>query len=277
MELENEIVGEEQEVEITTEQPDADNEDSSVSENENTEDQEGEDDQSEDASNDDGIEKEMKTIKKALNKKNRYIDNQRSRIRALEEEIQKLQSTSKQGSENAPKMEQYDSVLDYMEAKQKHDLEQKFAEQGQQQQITALQQQQQAIRVQQEQQIEQEITELVSASPEVKSVFEKNLSVIEQMPPHIESLMYEIGDAVPAAYALAKEGRLQELYHMHPHVAAAELVQAQHRGRQYLEQSSSAPSISKAPKPIASARGSGTNTKPLEKRSPDELMKWLNS
>lgn len=275
MELENEIVGEEQEVNEPVESYDADDGDSGVSEDDNAEHQEGEGEQSDDAS-DDGIDKEMKTIKKALNKKNRYIDNQRSRIRSLEGEIQKLQTSMNTGASDAPQMEQYESVLDYMEAKQKHDLEQKFAEQGQQQQLTHLQQQQMAVRQQQDQQIETEINELVDSSPEVKSVFEENLAVIEQMPPHIEALMYEV-DAVAAGYALAKEGRLQDLYSMHPHVAAAELVQAQHRGRQYLEQSSSAPSISKAPKPIASARGSGTNSKPLDKRSPDELMKWLNS
>lgn len=273
MELENEIISENQEV-TNTSDLNTDDENSIVSENDNAE---VEDDQDENPNGeDDGIEKEMKTIKKALNKKNRYIDNQRSRIRALEAEIQKLQSQPVSGSENSPKMENFESVLDYIEAKQKFDLEQKFAEQGNQQQITALQQQQQAIRAQQEQQIEQEITELVSSNPEVKTLFESNLHIIDQMPPHVENLLYEIGDAVAATYALAKEGRLQDLYYMHPHVAAAELVQAQQRGRQYLERQSSSKTnvpLKEAPKPIGSIKGAGRPSKSIDKMTPEELVK----
>jgi len=88
--------------------------------------------------------------------------------------------------------------------------------------------------------------------------------------------MYEIEDAPAATYALAKEGRLQDLYYMPPHVAAAHLVQAEIRGKQYLQQSTRVQK--QAPQPIGSLKGAGkSSTKSLGQMTPNELDKWRKS
>jgi len=173
-------------------------------------------------------------------------------------------------------MEQFESVLDYVKAENAYELDKRFAEQNQNQQLTELQQQQAQIRAQQDQHIEASISELVTTNAEAKQVFSQALPVIEQMPEHIQNLFYEIDNAPAAAFALAKEGRLQDLYYMNPYIAAAELVQAQQRGLQYLATSSQLQK--QPPKPLDGLRGNGKSTgKPLHQKSPDELMKWLNN
>ena len=101
MQIENEIAGGETEVVETPEVTDAADETNDVSED-NAEQEAVEGEEPDDTASEDGeVDKEMKTIKKALNKKNRYIDNQRARIRALEAEMQNLQSKF---SQNKPKL-----------------------------------------------------------------------------------------------------------------------------------------------------------------------------
>ncbi len=221
---------------------------------------------------DDGgdITKEMKTIKKALNKKNRYIDNQRQRLRNLEAEEQRLKSSS-QEVKQAPQMEKFDSIIDYMKAEQSFTLDQKLAEQAQATQLSRLEAQKQIVRQEQTQAMAETMSELLNSNPDVKTVITKNSSIIQGMPPHIESLMYEIDDAPAATYALAKEGRLQDLYYMPPHIAAAHLVQAEIRGQQYLQQSVRPRQT--APEPIGSLKGTGVKQKSISSMSADEIVK----
>lgn len=224
-----------------------------------------------------GIDKELKTVRKALEKRNRYINNQRQRIRALEDQMQKMQQSFEQNKpKSAPSMEQFDSAIDYIKADQAHALDKRFTEQQQEQQLAMLRQQQDAVRQQQIAEVAQNMNELLNSNHDMKKVISDNAAVIGSMPQHIEKLMYEIDDAPAATYALAKEGRLQDLYNMPEHIAAAHLVQAEIRGQQYLQQA--AKPIKEAPKPIGSLKGAGkTSTKSLGQMNPDELGKWLNS
>lgn len=219
---------------------------------------------------------ELKTVRKALDKRNRYINNQRNRIRALEAEIEKLKEGFGKDSAAAPDMESFDSVIEYMKADQTHTLDQKFAEQAHKGQLAQLEQQKAAVIEQRTVEIATEVNELLSSNEDFKQVVTGNFAVLDQMPEHIEGLMMEIDDAPAATYALLKEGRLQDVYHMPPHIAAAHLVQAEIRGQQYLQQS--APKQTQqhqqqAPKPIGSLKGSGKSTKSYADMSADELAK----
>lgn len=277
MQIENEIAGGKTEVVETPEVTDAADETNDVSED-NAEQEAVEGEEPDDTASEDGeVDKEMKTIKKALNKKNRYIDNQRARIRALEAEMQNLQSKFSQNKPEAPVMEKFDSVLDYMKADQNFTLEQKLAEQANKQQIQALQQQQQMARQIQDQSMAEHMTEMMTTNPDVNKTIRDNAPIIQQMPDHIAALMYEIDNAPAATYALAKEGRLQDIYYMPPHVAANYLVQAEQRGMQYLQQAAR-PQPKQAPAPIGSLKGAGKSSqKPLSQMSPNELDKWRKS
>jgi hypothetical protein len=240
------------------EQDDASVEDGEVSEDDATE----------------SVDKEMKTIKKALNKKNRYIDNLRTKNRALEAEMQELRSRV-QTQKPAPQMEQFDSVLDYVKADSAHMMEQRFTEQLNQQQLQALERQQAEVINSQAAEIEKDYTEIQKIDPQAGALLQQAIPVLGAMPPNLKNMVLELDNAAAAIYALSKEGRLQDVAQMNPYVAAAELVQAQTRGIQYLEKVSPQ---KQPPKPLDGLKGRGTATgKPLEQRSPDELLKWLNA
>lgn len=236
-------------------------------------------DQPDDAPDGD-TDKELKTVRKALDKRNRYINNQRNRIRSLEAEIEKIKSSFAKNEIKPPDENAYESVLDLYDAKQDYKIEKRLAEQAQKAQLAALEQQQNMAIQQQEQAIAAQVSELLSSSPDFKAVISSNAQVINAMPEHIEKMMLEIDDAPAATYALAKEGRLGALYSMPPHIAAAHLVQAEIRGQQYLQQPATPktqttpqPPQQQAPKPIGSIKGSGKSSKSLKDLTPDEIVR----
>lgn len=223
---------------------------------------------------------ELKTVRKALDKRNRYINNQRNKIRALEAELNKLKDPSSFKKTDAPQLEKFDSVIDYMKADSAHTLEQKLAEQAHAAKVAALEQQQNMAFEQRTQEVASQVQELLSSNTDFAKTIRDNSSVIQSMPPHVERLMMEIDNAPAATFALAKEGRLQDLYYMPPELAAAHLVQAEIRGQQYLQQSTpkQTQQTQQAPKPIGKLGGAGKSTsKSVEEMSPSELSKWLKS
>lgn len=267
MQLDTEINGTETEVNTP-----ADNANEIETDGKVLEDTEAGDDDADDGGKVDGdVDTELKTVRKALDKRNRYINNQRQRIRALEIEMQKLRDSGSQNTAKAPEMDKFESVLDYMKADQTYTLEQKLAEQAQKQQLGALEYQQQQLMEQQAHEMAGQMQEMIKSNPDVQRVISSNANIIQSMPPHIERLMAEIDNAPAATYALAKEGRLQDLYYMPPHIAAAHLVQAEIRGQQLLQQPTQKTQI--AHKPIGSLKGSGKSGKSISDMTPDELVK----
>ncbi len=226
---------------------------------------------------------ENEKLKKALRKKNRYTDNLRSRLRALEAEHEKLKSQS--FTKEAPKMEGFESVLDYMKAENQHMLEKYTSEAEQKMKLSAVEQQKTAIRAQQDQRFEAGINQIVSASPENMSVITEAMPIFQSMPKHIEDFLYEIDDAPAAVFALAREGRLEDVFYMHPQIAATELVNAQARGQRYLQEKPSGSSVQASVpqsaqattvqphKPLAGVRGQGKSSQKLSEMSPDDLVK----
>ncbi len=230
-------------------------------------------DAADDGDADDNVDKEMKTIKKALNKKNRYIDNLRARNRALQAEMQKLKASPNGSVKPPPSMDQFESVLDYVKAENAYELDKRLSEQQSQQQLSLLEQQQAAIRQQQTQAMAQDFAELSSASSEAKAILEQAMPLVGQMPDHLDELFFEIDNAAAAIYALAKEGRLQDVYYMHPHIAAAEIVQAQHRGLQYMANATRQVPQKQPPKPLDGLKGRAKTSRDYKDMSPDEIVK----
>jgi hypothetical protein len=228
---------------------------------------------------------ETEKLKKALKKKNRYTENLRARLRALESEHEKLKSTS--FTKEAPKMEGFESVMDYMKAENQHFLDQKFSEHNQQQQLSAVEQQKAALRAQQDQHFEAGFSEIVNSDPAIKSLMIEAMPAFQNMPKHVEEFLYEIDNAPAAVYALVKEGRLQDVFYMHPQIAAAELVAAQARGEQYLQkpvtQAVASPVIPQqtvqatAHKPMTGVKGAGKpSTSPATLKG-EKILKWLDT
>jgi hypothetical protein len=176
-------------------------------------------------------------------------------------------------------MEGFESVMDYMKAENQHFLEQKFTEQQQKQQLSQVEQQKAAVRAQQDQHFEASLAEIVTNNPEARQLMVDAMPIYQQMPKHVEDFLYEIDNAPAAVYALVKEGRLQDVFYMHPQIAAAELVAAQSRGMQYLDTPvRKAPQIQaqtqmQPPKPMTGVKGAGKSSPKLSDMSADDLVK----
>ena len=222
--------------------------------------------------------KENEKLKKALKKKNRHMSNLRQRLRALEaqqEGFKKSETDSK-----PPEMDGYESVMDYIEARNQYLLEQKLGEKDQAQKLSQVESEKQAIRAQQTQQFSTEVAEIVRTAPEFGQLLSENAPIFEHMPKQLDELLYEIDNAPAAVYALLKEGRFTDLYALSPYVAAAELVAAASRGEQYMQAGQSAtPRIQTAhtaqpaPKPLSRAKGTGKSSQRPADLSPDDIVK----
>lgn len=264
MEIENQDMGYEDEV------------DTSVVENADVVDyeEEGEDqvDQTDDKGQ--GDEEEIAVIRKSLEKKNRYINNLRSRHKALKEHLHKIEMERAQNTAKPPNENDFQSYMEYLEAKNKHEIENQFGELKTKQEIDALQQQQQLINEQMAEQSYAQYQEIAEKHPDIRATMESPevMQIVQALPPHIDSLFDEVDNPALAGYVLAKEGRLAALANMHPQVALVEIVQALHRADRYI---SPKQRVSKAPAPIAGARGTGAPVKSLSDMTPDQLVKHL--
>lgn len=210
----------------------------------------------------------------AINRRDRQIRQLRAQLREVEAKKSAPQQENQQ-TESEPKEDDFDNYGDFLKARQDYFLNQHKRSSEAEREQSNLTQQQQQIREQQDAIINQQVTEMVQSNPDVQKVLAQNIDVIENMPPEIENLMYELDDPVSAGFALAKEGRLGDLYNMNPQLALLELYHAQQRGQQYLKQKS-APPVSKAPKPIAGAKGTGGSSKSLSQMTPEQIVDWAS-
>lgn len=217
-----------------------------------------------------------KNVKKALDKNKRYIRNLREREKNLLAEIEKLKTEKYE-----PKQideENYEGT--YGDLYTERALEKMRAELSQnqnKQQLDQLTLQQQQIAAEQNQAISIEAAEYAKQSEDFAKVVPASAERFNVLPAEIQGLFFELESPTLAAYALAKEGKIEQLAFMSPYMAAAELHQAQQRGQQYL-QSSSKKAVSNAPAPVNGVRGTAkTAPSRLNEKSPDALYKWIQS
>lgn len=217
-----------------------------------------------------------KNVKKALDKNKRYIRNLREREKGLLAEIERLKTEKYE-----PKQideENYEGT--YGDLYTERALEKMRAELSQnqnKQQLDQLTLQQQQIAAEQNQAISIEAAEYAKQSDDFAKIVPASADRFNVLPAEIQGLFFELESPTLAAYALAKEGKIEQLAFMSPYMAAAELHQAQQRGQQYL-QSSSKKAVSNAPAPVNGVRGTAkTAPSRLNEKSPDALYKWIQS
>jgi len=264
------------ETEATDEQSEAASED--INENEGVEDTESEDSDADVGEDDaDGGKDIPKEVEKALRKKDRYNRNLLARLRETEAKLQQMQQQPKaQADAGEPQEADFDNYGDFLQAKIMHQVKQEMMGNQREQQEGALTFQQQQIREQQDEIVGSQVETLVNENDDFKNVLQSNMQIVDSMPDHISDLVYQIDNAVVGAYALAKEGRLQDLYSMQPQIAAAEMIAAVQRGNQYLEQG--VQPRKPAPQPMKSLKGTGNaGSKNLANMSPDQIVNWVNS
>lgn len=233
------------------------------------------DDESENEEGDD-VEESLEKLKKGNKKKLNYIRNLKERLKSVQSEYEKLKSEKiepKQINED-----EYNGT--YGELIEERTLEKAMAMLGQKQQqekLNQLESQQQQILAEQTEAMKLDAVEYGKQSADFAKVAQSNAARFEVLPPEIHNMFFELEDPLLAAYALAKEGKIEQLAFMSPYMAAAELMQAQQRGQRYLQETSKK-QVSNAPAPVQGVRGTGKAAPSrLNEKSPDDLYKWIQS
>ena len=124
------------------------------------------------------------------------------------------------------------------------------------------------------QQIAQQKQEFAQRNPEYEALAVQNSDFFENMPKHIEAAFLKADNPTMAAFALMKEGSLQDLEDLPADRVDMVIGRAEERGKVYLN---SVKTATNASTPIQSLKGTSSATKPLEKKSVEELMKQFNS
>jgi len=203
-----------------------------------------------------------KLAKQRLREENREL---KTRLEKLE---QSLNQTKQQPQpDGKPDITQFDDHMAYLEALADWKLETKLnAAKEQKPQTPNIDER----KLQRNQEIEQQRNALVKQAPEYQSMVAENSWYLGAMPETVQEAFYEADNAPLALYALMKEGRLEDLEDLSPARIAMEIGRAEERGKAYL---GAAKTISSAPPPIESLKGTGRATKNLDSMSVDELMK----
>jgi len=219
--------------------------------------------------------------KKAVNAISRHKKNAnkfKAERDALAKEIEALRKAQEVGKSaqpaSEPKLEDFQTVQEYLKAMAihtaKHTLTEDRMQQGQER-LSALElQHKELYREERAEYIGNKAVELFEKVPEAKELFAQVMPILEQMPPEIQEIAEALDNAPLAIYNLYKEGALERLAYMPPHLAAVALYNAQMK-------EVAAPQVTSAPKPISAAKGSRAVSKTLNTMKPDELVDWVRS
>lgn len=109
------------------------------------------------------------------------------------------------------------------------------------------------------------------AFADFKQVESENMDVIRSLPEPVKELLREADNPAYAFYQLAKDGQLDQLADVSPARAALLIARAEDKAL------ASKKPVTKAPAPLASARGTASGEKSLDQYSPDELRKWMRT
>lgn len=172
-----------------------------------------------------------------------------------------------------PKEDDFDNYGDYLKAVARYKPQEQHQVDPKKIHEQAFQQAQEKFYYDQKvQQVATQAQKAMQEYPELEGLLEEHSDILDAYPPAIEMAFLEAENAPAAFYALAKEGRLEQLAHMSPIQAARVIAQAEARGEQMLK----AGKVSKAPAPIQGARPNAASAKPLNQMKWSELKKNLD-
>lgn len=218
-----------------------------------------------------------KKATRALERRNKKINKLRARVAELEA----AQAQPSQGEQvnhmqppeglKEPQEDDFEDYAEYLEAKGEYKAELKYAEKmAQAEQNQVVQNQQQWVQ-ERAKYVDERAAQAVESIPELQGLYQENQDIIEGYGDFTKMAFLEAEKPELAFYALAKEGRLEELDGLSPSRIAREIALAEIRG----EKLAKSPPVSKAPAPIKKPQGGGTRSKTLDDMSPTELLNHL--
>lgn len=271
VQLENEVVDNAPLEEVETQEVDSAQDDGQQENPENKADDKPKDEYSKKAR------KAIKWREKMLSREREEKAQLAKQLDEMRAEIEAIKS-GKQAVDDKPKQENFSTWEEYNEALADYKVDQKLkAFQAEQAKSAAAPQVDPKEQYNQErlQHHEQRSVELSKLIPDYVQVVSEVSDEIDDLPTEHQALLLELDDAPAAVYVLALEDKLERLGSMSLNLAAAELIRARDKAAQYLQP---AKTITKAPPPVAGARGVGGSTrKSLDKMSAKDIVKWAQS
>lgn len=169
-----------------------------------------------------------------------------------------------------PKENDFTSVIDYMEALQDWKVEQGFSKRdAKQQEFQAQAQQTEALQqtvAQRNTELDRQAEEFFKSTQDGRELIDQVRPLVAAFPEPIKDVLRRSANPTLAIYNLAKDDGLEDLADMDPIDAAITIHEAQKAPVQRQ---------TKAPAPMASARGRSSSTSP-ENMDADQLLKWVN-
>lgn len=222
-------------------------------------------------------ENRISRLEKARAKRDWQLSEQAKQVEALNRQIEELRKAS-QPKAKEPNSDEFDNYGDYLKALAQYrpDAQEKpEAVDPQKIQEQAFTQAKEQIHYQSRiEHMDKQAAKAMQEIPGYGDLVDQYEDVIDAAPQEIVRAFLDAENGHLAFYALASEGKLEQLAMMNPIQAAMEIARAEMRGAQ-LAQSKK---VSKAPNPIAGARGNASGVKGLpDLKSVDEVMKWVRS
>lgn len=211
--------------------------------------------------------------KKAINALSRR-DKQIGKLQAqLAAERLKNQSSQGSAKPNVLREEDFQGTYgEFLKAQARQEFEAELASKTEKDNQTLAQQQEAEYFQARESVVSEEAKVLLESNPTYRQLVIENADIVEAMPIPIQRAFLDADNPIAAFCALAKEGKLESLSAMTPARAAMEIARAEVRGAALIKTKS----ISNAPTPISSSKGTGGTGKSLEKMSAKELLAHVN-
>lgn len=225
----------------------------------------------------------------AMSRKDKQLGKYRYENQLLKQRLDALEAAQKGAPQaqaaqvkQAPKDTDYDTYGEYLNAAMQYQIDNKLQEtskkQDEQRQAKQKTQQYQQWEATRSQTIASGIQKTISENPGVEQLIvqamTENNDLLDNMPKHIEQAFLESDNAHLALLALSQEGQLEAVMAMSPYQAAMAIAKAEARGEALLK---ARKQVTKAPQPMAAAKGTGHASKGLSQMSVKDLLKEMNS
>lgn len=214
--------------------------------------------------------------KKAVNslkRKDKQLRALRQEKRELSRRIAEYEAKQKESTPDPePTEDDFESYGDYLKARQDWQFSSRNREQDHTRQTEDFGRQEQELLSRRDATIAEMREQFFKDVPDARKVMQDNAALLRQLPTEIGEIVLELDNPTAAVYTLIKEGRIEDVAYMTPHLAAAELVAAQQRGQTLNsvptttgdtetvvppEPMTDSQALDKAPRPMAPAKGGG--------------------
>lgn len=170
-----------------------------------------------------------------------------------------------------PKASDFQTYDDYLKAVTRHEINQSKAE-AQQNTAPLADYQKQVWRAQRAPVMEANVNATKQMFPDFQQKLQENAAVLNSLSQDVADVFLDADNGAAAIYQLIEDGMLPLLNGMNVDTVQALVERAEEKAL-----SAKKTPVSKAPAPMASARGTAPGAKTVDSMSGKEILKWVNS